>query len=100
MNFRLMVVLNSYDAIKEAFLTRGDDFSDRLMTGWEFTGFEDGKNIGRTYVHILHFTFVSSKVLSTHDKNYIYYNHLHCHQTSRFVFFLSLCQDELTFVYI
>ena len=40
-----MVVLSSYDAIKEAFLTRGDDFSDRSMTGLEFTGWEDGKMI-------------------------------------------------------
>ena len=41
-NCRLMVMLNSYDIVKEAFMTRADDFADRLMNETTFMDFTDG----------------------------------------------------------
>ena len=37
--------MTSYELVKEAFLTRGDDFSDRITDafGLEFTDGKDGK---------------------------------------------------------
>ena len=37
-----MVMLNSYDIVKEAFMTRADDFADRLMNETTFMDFTDG----------------------------------------------------------
>ena len=39
---RLMVILNDYDTIKEAFLKRGDEFAEVELTGENFIDFKDG----------------------------------------------------------
>ena len=42
---RLNIVLNSYDLIKEAFLKRSDEFSDRFLPGAiEFADYKSGKS--------------------------------------------------------
>ena len=45
--FRLVIVLNSHDAIKEAFVHRGSDFADRpkFGAGAQLINFNDGKTI-------------------------------------------------------
>ena len=44
LSFRLNIVLNSYDLIKEAFLKRSDEFSDRLLPGAkDFVEYDSGE---------------------------------------------------------
>ena len=38
-----MVILNSYDITREAFLKRGEEFGDMDLSGVAFTNFQDGK---------------------------------------------------------
>ena len=42
---RLTVLLNTYDVVKEAFLKRGEDFSDRALPGFDtFLDYRSGND--------------------------------------------------------